>query len=212
MRDALALLPGTLETAQSTLDKADTLAEIAAPAFQNLRPLARALGPALVDVRPFLKTTTPVIKNQLRPFTKLAIPTVKDLRPTAANLAKATPNLTSTFKVLNDAFNLFAYNPPGKEEGFLFWQTWLNHAGATIFNTDDAHGPIRRGLVIVSCGALGILENIVRTTPQLSVLTQLLNAPSRALACGQQVPGGPAGGSTLPTPNPPAARQVASVA
>jgi phospholipid/cholesterol/gamma-HCH transport system substrate-binding protein len=193
------LLPSTLQVAQSTLNKANKLALVATPAFTNLQPFARALGPALVDVRPFLKTTTPVIKNQLRPFTKLAAPTVKDLRPTAANLAIATPHLSNTFNVLNTAFNLFAYNPPGKEEGFLFWQTWLNHSGATIFNTDDAHGPIRRGLVIVSCGALGVLDNIIRANPQLSVLTQLLNAPSRAQACGQQVPGGPSGSSTLPT-------------
>jgi phospholipid/cholesterol/gamma-HCH transport system substrate-binding protein len=202
LREALGLLPSTLNVAQSTLNKADKLALIATPAFTNLQPFARALGPALRDVRPFLRTTTPVIKNQLRPFTKLAAPTVKDLRPAAANLAKATPNLVDTFKVLNTAFNLFAYNPPGKEEGYLFWQSWLNHAGATIFNTDDAHGPIRRGLVIVSCGALGVLDNIVRANPQLSVLTQLLNAPSRAQACGQQIPGGPAGGSTQPTGNP----------
>ena len=199
LREAIGLLPGTLAVTESTLNKADRLALVAAPAFQNLRPFARALGPALKDVRPFLNTTTPVIKNQLRPFTKLAIPTVQDLRPTAANLAIATPHLSNTFNVLNAVFNLFAYNPSGKEEGFLFWQTWLNHAGATIFNTDDAHGPIRRGIVIVSCGALGVLDNIVRTNPQLSVLTQLLNAPSRAQACGQQIPGGPAGGSTQPT-------------
>jgi phospholipid/cholesterol/gamma-HCH transport system substrate-binding protein len=199
LREALGLLPSTLSVAQSTLAKADKLGRIAAPAFQNLRPFARELGPALRDVRPFLKTTTPVIKNQLRPFTKEAAPTVKVLRPTAADLAVTTPHLVNTFGVLNTLFNLFAYNPPGKEEGFLFWQTWLNHAGATVFNTQDAHGPIRRGLVIVSCGALGVLDNIVRANPQLSVLTQLLGAPSRAQACGQQVPGGPAGGSTQPT-------------
>jgi phospholipid/cholesterol/gamma-HCH transport system substrate-binding protein len=199
LREALGLLPDTLAVTESTLNKADKLAVVAAPAFQHLLPFARALGPALRDVRPFLKTTTPVIRDQLRPFTKLAAPTVNDLRPAAANIAKATPNLINTFQVLNAVFNLFAYNPPGKEEGYLFWQTWLNHAGATIFNTDDAHGPIRRGLVIVSCGALGVLDNIVRANPQLSVLTQLLGAPSRAQACGQQVPGGPAGGSTQPT-------------
>jgi phospholipid/cholesterol/gamma-HCH transport system substrate-binding protein len=199
LREALGLLPSTLAVAQSTLAKADKLGRIAAPAFTNLQPFARELGPALVQVRPFLKTTTPVIKNQLRPFTKEAAPTVKVLRPTAADLAVATPHLVNTFGVLNTLFNLFAYNPPGKEEGFLFWQTWLNHAGATVFNTQDAHGPIRRGLVIVSCGALGVLDNIVRANPQLSVLTQLLGAPSRAQACGQQVPGGPAGSSTQPT-------------
>jgi phospholipid/cholesterol/gamma-HCH transport system substrate-binding protein len=201
LREALSLLPGTLQVAQTTLGKADKLALTAGPAFEHLRPFARNLGPALHDVRPFLKATTPVIKNQLRPFTKLARPAVKDLRPTAADLAVATPHLEHTFGVLNTLFNLFAYNPPGKEEGFLFWQTWLNHAGATVFNTQDAHGPIRRGLVIVSCGALGVLDNIIRANPQLSVLTQLLSAPSRAQACGQQVPGGPAGGSTQPTAN-----------
>jgi phospholipid/cholesterol/gamma-HCH transport system substrate-binding protein len=199
LREALGLLPDTLKVTQATLAKADKLGITGKSAFQHLRPFARGLGPALRDLRPFLKETTPVIKNQLRPFTRIARPTVRDLRPTAADLAVTTPRLRRTFEVLNSAFNLFAYNPPGKEEGFLFWQTWLNHAGATIFNTQDAHGPIRRGLVIVSCGALGVLENIVRANPQLSVLTQLLSAPSRAQACGQQVPGGPAGGSTQPT-------------
>ena len=192
LREALGLLPDTLKVANTTLGKADKLGLTSKSAFQDLRPFARNLGPALREVRPFLRQTTPVIKNQLRPFTRIARPTVRDLRPTAADLAATTPRLRRTFEVLNSAFNLLAYNPPGKEEGFLFWQAWLNHAGATIFNTSDAHGPIRRGLVIVSCGALGVLENIVRANPQLSVLTQLLSAPSRAQACGQQVPGGPA--------------------
>jgi phospholipid/cholesterol/gamma-HCH transport system substrate-binding protein len=203
LREALGLLPDTLKVTESTLGKADKLGIISKSAFQDLRPFARNLGPALKDVRPFLRQTTPVIKNQLRPFTRIARPTVRDLRPTAADLAVTTPRLRRTFGVLNSLFNLFAYNPPGSEEGFLFWQTWLNHSGATIFNTQDAHGPIRRGLVIVSCGTLGVLENIVRANPQLSVLTQLLSAPSRAQACGQQVPGGPAGGSTQPTSNTP---------
>jgi phospholipid/cholesterol/gamma-HCH transport system substrate-binding protein len=209
LREALGLLPDTLKVTQATLAKADKLGVTGKRAFTSLRPFARGLGPALKDLRPFLKDTTPVIKNQLRPFARVARPTVRDLRPTAADLAVTTPRLRRTFVVLNDLVNLFAYNPPGKEEGFLFWQTWLNHSGATIFNTQDAHGPIRRGLVIVSCGALGILENIVRTNPQLSVLTQLLSAPSRAQACGQQVPGGPSAGTnqqpTVTTPTTPVA-------
>lgn len=191
LREALGLLPDTLQVTESTLRKADELGVVSTSAFQRLRPFARALGPALRDVRPFLRETTPIIRDQLRPFARIARPTVRDLRPAANDLAATTPRLRRTFEVLNDFFNLFAYNPPGKEEGYLFWQSWLNHAGATIFNTQDAHGPIRRGLVMVSCGTLGVLENIVRANPQLSVLTQLLSAPSRAQACGQQSPGGP---------------------
>jgi phospholipid/cholesterol/gamma-HCH transport system substrate-binding protein len=206
LRQALALLPSTLAVTNSTLQKANKLGLVAKPAFTDLQPFARNLGPALKQVQPFLRQTTPIIKNQLRPFTHQAIPTVRVLRPTAKNLAITTPHLQHTFSVLNSLVNLFAYNPPGKEEGYLFWQTWLNHSGATIFNTQDAHGPIRRGLVMVSCGALGVLDNIVKANPQLSVLTQLLSAPSRAQACGEQVPNSGSGGSTtpvVPTPTVP---------
>src|SRR3954470_11698109 len=56
LREALGLLPDTLKVTQSTLSKADKLGRIAAPTFTNLQPFARELGPALVQVRPFLKT------------------------------------------------------------------------------------------------------------------------------------------------------------
>jgi phospholipid/cholesterol/gamma-HCH transport system substrate-binding protein len=199
LRAALALLPSTLSVANTSLQKATQLGDILGPTAQALRPTARALGPTLKQVQPFLRATTPIIKNQLRPFTQTAEPTVNELRPTAANLKVVTPALQRTFQVLNAALNELAYNPPGKEEGFLFWASWLNHDGASIFNTNDAHGPIRRGLVIISCGALGVLENIQKTTPQLSVLIQLLRAPTRTQACAQQIPGGPSGTSTQPT-------------
>ena len=56
--------------------------------------------------------------------------------------------------MLNYLLNELAYNPPGKEEGYLFWPAWANHVGATVFSTQDAHGPIRHGLVLASCSTL----------------------------------------------------------
>jgi phospholipid/cholesterol/gamma-HCH transport system substrate-binding protein len=196
LRAALALLPGALSTTRDTLVKADALGKKLGPTSQALRPTARALGPALRDVRPFLRETTPVIRDQLRPFTKIARPTVRDLRAAAKDLAVTTPRLRRTFGVLNSLLNTFAYNPPGKEEGFLFYQSWLNHAGATVFQTDDAHGPIRRGLVMISCGSLAILDQLKRANPQLATLIELLNAPQRTEVCSQPVQGPPAPGST----------------
>ena len=187
LREAIALLPGTLEAANTGLQKADQLGQILGPTAKDLQPFAKALGPTLQQVRPFLIQTTPVIKNQLRPFTKIAKPTVDQLRPAAADLKQVTPDLRRTFGVLNSLFNELAFNPSGKEEGYLFWATWANHDAATIFNTNDAHGPIRRGIVILSCGALGVLENIKKTTPQLAVLIELLQAPTRTEACAQPV-------------------------
>jgi len=196
LRAALGLLPDTLTTTRDTLEKVDKLGIVAAPTFEDLRPFARALGPALRDFRPFLRQTTPVIRDQLRPFTRLARPTVRDLRPTAADLAEATPHLNNTFGVINSLLNLFGYNPPGKEEGFLFYQSWLNHAGASVFNTQDAHGPIRRGLVMISCGSLGVLDTVKRVNPQLAVLIELLNAPQRSEVCSKPTPGAPTGNAT----------------
>jgi phospholipid/cholesterol/gamma-HCH transport system substrate-binding protein len=77
------------------------------------------------------------------------------LRPAAADLADATPRLTDSLEVVNTLLNELAYNPPGSEEGYLFWASWANHNGASIFSTQDAHGPIRRGLVVTSCSSLG---------------------------------------------------------
>jgi phospholipid/cholesterol/gamma-HCH transport system substrate-binding protein len=191
IRESLQLLPDTLTTAQDTLVSAESFANELGPTSEALRPGARALGPALAASRPFLRTTTPVIENQLRPFARDVRPTVRQLRRAAANLRPLTPRLTRVFRVVNVLLNLLAYNPPGDEEGYLFWASWVNHAGATIFNTQDAHGPIRRGVVITSCSSLGLLETITAINPNLETLFELLNAPAREEVCAGEVPSSP---------------------
>jgi phospholipid/cholesterol/gamma-HCH transport system substrate-binding protein len=196
LRATLRELPSTLTATRTALGKAEVLADELGPTLQALRPGAQALGPALRQTRPFLSETTPVIRDQLRPFTRAALPTVEELRPAMRDLAAATPDLTRTFRVVNALLNTLAYNPPGDtEEGFLFWASWVNHLGPAVFSNQDAHGPIRRGLVVVGCQSLQVLENIVLGNPQLGVLTQLLEAPDRADVCptSAQQPG--AGGA-----------------
>jgi phospholipid/cholesterol/gamma-HCH transport system substrate-binding protein len=181
---SVRLLPSTLGQTDTTLRKASRLAAELGPTLQSLRPAARALGPSLRATRPFLRQSTPIIRTQLRPFARDVRPVVRDLRKTAADLAVITPRTTRVFTFLNALVNTLAYNPPGSEEGYLFWASWVNHAGATVFSIQDAHGPIRRGLFIASCSGLQILEQIGATTPQLQVLIDLLHAPNRAAICG----------------------------
>ncbi|NLT06437.1 MAG: MCE family protein [Solirubrobacterales bacterium] len=188
LRAALTLLPGTLDQTASTLTSVDALATDLGPALEELRPGARALGPSLRQTRPFLRTTTPVIRDELRPFAVDVQPTIRDLRSAAEDLAVVTPRLTKAVRVVNSLLNTVAFNPPGREEGFLFWGAWANHAGATLFGTQDAHGPVRRGLLITSCSSLGVLDQIAATTPSLNVLIQLLNAPQQSDVCPQAVP------------------------
>lgn len=183
LREALGLLPGTIRQSTETLRGVDALAANLGPALRDLRPGARALAPSLRATRPFLRRTTPVIRTQLRPFARDVRPTVRDLRRTAADLSVVTPRATRALRVVNALLNTVAFNPPGREEGFLFWASWANHIGATLFGTQDAHGPIRRGLVLTSCPGLSVLEAIRQTTPSVDVLVRLLNAPPTSEVC-----------------------------
>ena len=196
LRATLRELPSALTETKTALGKAEVLADELGPTLQALRPGARALAPALQQTRPFLRETTPVIRDEIRPFVRASRPLVSDLRPATRDLAALTPDLVRSFKVVNALLNTLAYNPPGDtEEGFLFWASWVNHLGPAVFSNQDGHGPIRRGLVVVGCQSLQILENIVLGNPQLGVLTQLLETPDRADVC--PTPGRPAraGGS-----------------
>jgi phospholipid/cholesterol/gamma-HCH transport system substrate-binding protein len=191
LQETLRLLPGTLATANTTLGKADKLAQVLGPTFQALRPGARALGPSLKATRPFLNLTTPIIRDQLRPFSRVAQPTVHQLRVAAKHLRPTAPRLTRTAQFLNALLNTLAFNPPGAEEGFLYWASWVNHAGASIFSTQDAQGAIRRGLFATDCQSLGVLQQLQKVNPQLQVIIDLLNAPAQQTVCNQTpTPGG----------------------
>jgi phospholipid/cholesterol/gamma-HCH transport system substrate-binding protein len=184
LRESLRQLPGALDETTTTLAKVDRLAKVLGPTLEDLRPGARALGPALRETRPFLTKTTPILRDQIRPFTRAALPTVKQLRPAMRDLAAAAPDLTRSFKVLNALLNTLAYNPPGdREEGYLFWLSWANHTGMTVFGNQDAHGPIRRGLVVLSCNTAQLLASVSGTNPALGTLVALLNGPTAAQIC-----------------------------
>jgi phospholipid/cholesterol/gamma-HCH transport system substrate-binding protein len=188
LRETLQELPSALDETNTALAKADELGQELGPTLGALRPAARALGPSLRDTRPFLRETTPIIENQLRPFARDALPVVKVLRPAARDLSLVTPKLTTTLEVANYLLNELTYNPPGKEEGYLFWASWLNHAGASVFSTQDAHGPIRRGTILASCSTLGVLDQIGSVQPGLGTLAGLLHAPQTSAVCPGTIP------------------------
>ena len=201
IRASLSLLPPTLEQTRTTLGKVTTLARNLGPTLQALRPGARALGPSLAATRPFLRESTPIIRDQLRPFAATAQPTVRALRPAAQNLAALTPDLSTTFDVLNYALNELAYNPPGNaDEGYLFWFLWANHAGNAVFSTQDAHGSIRRGQFLISCTSASVLQSVSNVNPTLKTLTDLLNPIQATPVCPSQAGAGstspPSGGTT----------------
>jgi phospholipid/cholesterol/gamma-HCH transport system substrate-binding protein len=196
LRATLQKLPSALTTTKTALASADRMATELGPTLQALRPGARALGPSLRRTRPFLRDSTPVIRDELRPFARAALPTVQELRPALRDLAVATPDLTRTFRVVNALLNTLAYNPPGDtQEGYLFWLSWANHLAPTVFATQDAHGPIRHGVIIFGCQTVQTLDVVASANPLLGTLVNLLNGPRQSDICpkSSQAPG-PGGG------------------
>jgi hypothetical protein len=102
-----------------------------------------------------------------------------------------TPDLFKGFKVVNYLLNELTYNPAGSEVGYMFWVAWANHAGNSIFQTQDAHGPVRHGTFQASCSTFATLDTVDTANPVLGTLDALLNRPRTADICPttSQAPG-----------------------
>lgn len=179
LRRSLQQLPPALQDTRRALDSTRTLAEDLGPASRELRPLARELRPAMRAVRPFVRETEPVVRKQLLPFTRETLPAIRDVRAAARDLSRATPDTVASLKRVNELVNILAYDPPGAEQGYLFYFGWVNHLGANIFANQDANGPVRRGQLILSCTSVGNLNLAPALDPILGPVVGLTNVPQQ---------------------------------
>jgi phospholipid/cholesterol/gamma-HCH transport system substrate-binding protein len=166
VRRAIQLLPGTLRQSTITLNNVAAFADQLGPGLDSLRPFARNLDEVNASTKKLALKTTPVLENEIRPFVRSARAPVRDLGPAAADLARATPKLTTVAKEINRLGNMAAYNPkgaeppgtPGRDEGYLFFGAWLGHNSNSVFQVQDAHGVDRRIYLTIGCDeALSLL-------------------------------------------------------
>jgi phospholipid/cholesterol/gamma-HCH transport system substrate-binding protein len=172
---AVARLPGTLNTTAQTLQKVNTLSGVLRPSLDSLRPAFKQLNKANKAVLPFVKEAAPITRKQIRPFVRTARPYVsQSLKPASVNLARAIPDLTGSFHELNRFFNIGAYNPAGKQgisdscekngacssaelnrkQPYLYWLAWVAQNSNSLFSTSDAEGPMRRALFMFDCNSI----------------------------------------------------------
>jgi phospholipid/cholesterol/gamma-HCH transport system substrate-binding protein len=179
LEQALQLFPSTLNQTAVTFRKLRRFAIASGAAATAQLPFARALPGALVASRSLFKDTTPVLKNQIRPFAVAVQPVAQSLKPAAIKLAKSTPPLTSALGVLNTLFNTLAYQPRGKEQGYLFWGSWLSHIVDTVARRQDAQGAALNGMFMGTCVELQFYEQtLIFASPALGPILALLNPPN----------------------------------
>jgi phospholipid/cholesterol/gamma-HCH transport system substrate-binding protein len=178
IRAAVRELPGTLQQTKGALTSANELALQSTPALKKLIPAAAATAPALRALRSLFQQTVAPIQNQIRPFTVQVRQSVTDLTGATQGLGATTPPLRLAFTRLNQALNAAAYNPAGTDEGYLFYVPWLNHDTNLLYTTQDAHGPLRRGIVQESCSTSQLAQGTFLASPFLNTLAQLTTLPN----------------------------------
>lgn len=185
LRAALRELPSTLEQAETTLAATTELTTDLGPALTELIPQAEALGPALDATAELFEETTPVLRDQVRPFTRQVMPTLREAQKGSPALRDTVWYFGDTAGSFNHAFNMLAYNPGEQNPGYLFYLPWMNHAMNANYSTVDASGPVRRALVLGSCNTANLAESLTRRAnptapaghPFLLTLLQSVNFP-----------------------------------
>jgi phospholipid/cholesterol/gamma-HCH transport system substrate-binding protein len=177
IRSAVRELPSTLKVTRGALESADTLALQSGPALKKLLPGSRATGAALRALRPLFRQTAGPIQNQIRPFTRQVASPVTHVAQISQGLGTATPGLKTGFTDLNLGLNALAFNPSGSDEGFLFYVPWLNHNLNANYLLQDAYGPLRRGILLVSCSTAFTADGTLLAEPYLRLLYQITGAP-----------------------------------
>jgi phospholipid/cholesterol/gamma-HCH transport system substrate-binding protein len=191
---ALHEFPEALKQTNQGLGKLATTARVLGPTLHKLEPFAKALAPAQQQARPFFAKTAPIIKSQIRPFARQILPVINQIKPSVQNLAEASPELATSFSVLNEFFNEAAYNPGPNQGGFLFFLDWAAHNFNSVLAQTDAHGALGHTLVYFNCNLVPLLTGARVVNPTANLILGLLNPPNvEESACKTAQAGGAKG-------------------
>ena len=152
--NAVTRLPGTLSTARTTLTNLTTLARVLGPTATALLPTARRLPRTLRQSSTLFQGAALLPLKEIPPFVSAVVPLARQLPPLISNLHRSVPALLDSFKVLAYITNETAYDPGGKNPGFLYWLAWFAHNADSFISNSDANGPVWRALVLSSCKSL----------------------------------------------------------
>lgn len=151
LRSSITQLPGTLATTRSTLVDVAALSDQLGPTATALIPTARQLPTTLRQSRTLFGAAALLPLKQIPPFVDAVVPLARQLSPLEHALERAVPSLIASFKVLAYVTNETAYNPGGRNPGFLYWLSWFAHNADSFIGNSDANGPAWRALLLATC-------------------------------------------------------------
>ena len=170
---SVAELPATLADTRRTLVDTTSFTRQLGPTLTALEPSTRRAAHTLRTADKLLRVTEPVIANRIRPFTRTAIPPLKNLLPATTSLSAATPDLSNAALVLQYLVNELLYNGGGPQRSYAYWLAWYIHNSLSVASTGDAHGAAQRGPLLVSCASIANQPQLAQVVAQLVGSTQV---------------------------------------
>ncbi len=154
LRGTLATLPAALGSADRALSTTRTLAGVLTPTLREAVPALRPFPGTLRDLTAFTDQFRTTLGRDLRPLVRDLRPIARRAAPAVTSLTAAMPDLSRILQVVTYAANEVAYNPPGKDEGMLYWIAWFIHNWNSTAGNGDAHGGNLRARLSLSCSSL----------------------------------------------------------
>jgi len=170
LRQSLAEFPRALDTADRALRTSGRLATSLRPTIADLTPPVRKLPTTLRTLGPVADRLATTLRTQFRPATREVAPLAAALQPAITSTSRLLPDLSRVTQLATYLLNQVGYNPPGQQEGTLFWLAWAAHNFNTFSTTGDAHGNIVRVLLNLNCtqfnaaGEIGLLLKLATGT------------------------------------------------
>jgi phospholipid/cholesterol/gamma-HCH transport system substrate-binding protein len=170
LRASVRRLPATLRLTDRTLGDATAFARALAPTATALVPVVRRLPSTLRDTSTAVRGIALLPLGQIRSFENATAPLAAQLTPIQRLLGESLPSLIDSFKVLTYGVNELAYDPGGRNPGFLYWLSWFAHNSDSFLSSSDGNGPVWRALLLSDCRSLssfsfGPLINLLLGSP-----------------------------------------------
>lgn len=178
IQEAFREFPSTLRAAEAGLASSSRFSKVAYPALTKLIPQAQALTPAFKATERMFSQTLAPIRDQIRPFTREIRPVLTHAAEASGPFNKTVRNFGNSLGAFNAFFNELSYKPKGSGQSYLFYLPWVNHDFNAAFTTQDAGGPVLRGILGISCTGSSFGWGVVAPIkPFLKTLLQTINLP-----------------------------------
>jgi phospholipid/cholesterol/gamma-HCH transport system substrate-binding protein len=182
VQNAFEEFPSALQAAKAGLASSNRFSQVARPALIKLIPQAQALGPAFDATEKLFSQTTVPIRDQIRPFTREIRPVLTHGTEAAEPFEKTVRSFGNALGGFNSFLNELTYKPNDSRQSYLFYLPWLNHNFNTVFNLQDAGGPLLRSLTMISCTGADLGYGYAKgqtdkNQPYIQTLIELIGLP-----------------------------------